>query len=177
MGHLHNGDGEYDFTVGAYIAREIDGNFEVLLHMHRKLGKLLPLGGHVELNESPWSAVARELAEEAGYVLSDLYVLQPKDSIKALTNVTVQPQPLVIASYDYSKSHNHTDMAFVFIEKNPPSNSPNHDESLDFRWLNSQELDEMTAVDLFPNTKEIYIHILEKCVNEWEKMAANSYIL
>lgn len=175
MGHLHTGTGEYDFTIGAYIVRKKNGKYEVLLHLHRKLKKLLPLGGHIELNESPWSAVAHELSEEAGYSLSDLYVLQPKDTIKKLTNITVQPQPLVITSYDYNETHNHTDMAFVFVEKNPPSNSPEEGESLDFRWINKETLDSFTADDLFINTKEIYSHILEKCVDVWDRVEANSY--
>jgi len=39
----------------------------IILHKHRKLNKLLQFGGHVELDETPWQAVLREIAEESGY--------------------------------------------------------------------------------------------------------------
>jgi 8-oxo-dGTP pyrophosphatase MutT (NUDIX family) len=38
----------------------------VLLHFHRKLGKWLPPGGHIEDNELPDEAALREVLEETG---------------------------------------------------------------------------------------------------------------
>src|SRR5207237_8467814 len=38
----------------------------VLLHYHRKLGRWLPPGGHIENNEVPDAAAVREVAEETG---------------------------------------------------------------------------------------------------------------
>lgn len=175
MGHIHTKNGQYDFTIGAYIVRKKIKKYEVLLHLHKKLKKLLPIGGHIELNESPWSAVAHELYEEAGYHLSDLLVLQPKDAIHKLTDVVVQPQPLVVASYDYDETHNHTDMAFVFIEKNPPSSKPNEGESLDINWISADNLKTKTSEDIFINTKEIYTHILEQCIDKWDAIEASQY--
>jgi 8-oxo-dGTP pyrophosphatase MutT (NUDIX family) len=175
MAHIHTEAGQYDFTVGAYVVRATEDSYEVLLHAHRKLHKLLPIGGHIELNESPWSAVARELKEEAGYILDDLYILQPKQSIKQLTNITVQPQPLVMASYDVTETHNHTDMAYVFVEKKSPTHAPEEGESLEFHWLSSRQLQNLTIEEVFINTKEIYAHILEHCIGNWEQSEARTY--
>jgi 8-oxo-dGTP pyrophosphatase MutT (NUDIX family) len=50
------------FTVAVFVVH--DGR--VLLHYHRKLGKWLPPGGHVEANELPDDAALREVAEETG---------------------------------------------------------------------------------------------------------------
>jgi len=175
MGHIHTEPGQFDFTIGAYIVRVQGDEVKILLHMHRSLHKLLPLGGHIELNETPWSAVSHELQEEAGYALDDLYVLQPQARMKRLTNVVVQPQPLVIASYDSSETHNHTDMAFVFVEKNAPSLTPDDGESLDFRWLSIEELSSLTSDDIFTNTKEIYSYILDNCLDNWEKIGAADF--
>jgi 8-oxo-dGTP pyrophosphatase MutT (NUDIX family) len=39
---------------------------KVLLVHHRTLGKWLPLGGHIELDEDPEQAALREVREESG---------------------------------------------------------------------------------------------------------------
>lgn len=50
------------FTVAVFIVHQR----RVLLHYHRRLGKWLPPGGHVEDNELPDDAAVREVYEETG---------------------------------------------------------------------------------------------------------------
>jgi 8-oxo-dGTP pyrophosphatase MutT (NUDIX family) len=50
------------FTVAVFV---VHAN-HVLLHYHRKLGKWLPPGGHIEDNELPDMAAVREVLEETG---------------------------------------------------------------------------------------------------------------
>ena len=50
------------FTVAVFVVYEQ----RVLLHYHRKLGKWLPPGGHIEPNELPDDAAVREVLEETG---------------------------------------------------------------------------------------------------------------
>jgi 8-oxo-dGTP pyrophosphatase MutT (NUDIX family) len=50
------------FTVAVFVVHER----RVLLHYHRKLGRWLPPGGHVEDNELPDDAAVREVLEETG---------------------------------------------------------------------------------------------------------------
>lgn len=50
------------FTVAVFVVH----GHRVLLHFHRKLGKWLPPGGHVEDNELPDDAAVREVLEETG---------------------------------------------------------------------------------------------------------------
>jgi 8-oxo-dGTP pyrophosphatase MutT (NUDIX family) len=50
------------FTVAVFVVHA----GRVLLHFHRKLGKWLPPGGHVEANELPDEAALREVLEETG---------------------------------------------------------------------------------------------------------------
>lgn len=50
------------FTVAVFVVHAQ----RVLLHYHRKLGRWLPPGGHVEENELPDDAAVREVLEETG---------------------------------------------------------------------------------------------------------------
>jgi 8-oxo-dGTP pyrophosphatase MutT (NUDIX family) len=50
------------FTVAVFVVH----SGRVLLHYHRKLGRWLPPGGHVEDNELPDDAAVREVLEETG---------------------------------------------------------------------------------------------------------------
>lgn len=50
------------FTVAVFVVHRE----RVLLHFHRKLGKWLPPGGHIEANELPDEAALREVLEETG---------------------------------------------------------------------------------------------------------------
>ncbi len=59
MAHIHE---KIDFTVAIFVVQ--DG--KVLVIHHRKLGKWLPLGGHIELDEDPEQAALREAREESG---------------------------------------------------------------------------------------------------------------
>jgi 8-oxo-dGTP pyrophosphatase MutT (NUDIX family) len=50
------------FTVAVFVVHA----GRVLLHYHRKLGRWLPPGGHIEDNELPDEAALREVLEETG---------------------------------------------------------------------------------------------------------------
>lgn len=50
------------FTVAVFVVHDR----RLLLHFHRKLGRWLPPGGHIEDNELPDHAAVREVLEETG---------------------------------------------------------------------------------------------------------------
>jgi 8-oxo-dGTP pyrophosphatase MutT (NUDIX family) len=56
------GDVLRHFTVAVFVVHR----GQVLLHYHRKLGRWLPPGGHIEDNEVPDDAAVREVLEETG---------------------------------------------------------------------------------------------------------------
>src|SRR5215204_2819786 len=58
--HIHE---LIDFTVAIFVVKDR----KVLLILHRKLNKWLPLGGHIELDEDPEIAALREAREESGF--------------------------------------------------------------------------------------------------------------
>ena len=65
MPHLHE---LYDFVVSAFIVHDD----KVLLVHHPKYDKWIPMGGHVELDEDPETALFREIEEETGLEVSIL---------------------------------------------------------------------------------------------------------
>lgn len=59
MAHIHE---KIDFTVAIFVVHQN----RILLILHKRLGKWLPLGGHIELDEDPEQAAHREAKEESG---------------------------------------------------------------------------------------------------------------
>ena len=68
------------FTASAYIVH--DG--KVLLHRHKKIGLLLPLGGYIEEGELPEEAVVREIKEESGLDIELIDTSQKARSIEGM---------------------------------------------------------------------------------------------
>jgi 8-oxo-dGTP pyrophosphatase MutT (NUDIX family) len=95
-----------DFTVAVFVVN--DG--KVLLHVHRKLGRWLPPGGHIETNELPDEAAVREVFEESG-VLAKL--VGP-----AGIDIDLQGQPLQLCRPEgiqlanIGNGHQHIDLVY-----------------------------------------------------------------
>ena len=150
MPHIHTAQGWHDQTVSAYILRyeeRWDGTFtapRLLVHMHKKFGVLLQPGGHVELPENPWQAIAHELLEETGYEMDQLGLFQPEIlKVQRMTYPTtiLHPIPFYMNSYDAGENnHRHTDHAYVFLTAEEPRRQPGEGESTDLRWLTLDEV-------------------------------------
>ena len=175
MGHIHTNPGDHDYTVGAYIVNIIEDEPKVLLHLHKKMDMLLPIGGHVELNETIWQALGREVNEESGYLLSDLVLLQPEYSLDYLSDVIAHPYPVIMSDHDVSEDLFHSDTAYAFVTKNIPSGLVDEGESQDFRWLNRTQLESLNDDEIFPNTKEIYLFILDVCLDKWKHVPSDKF--
>lgn len=90
------------------------GRRGVVLHRHRRLGRWLQPGGHVEAGEAVWAAAQREAAEETG-----LRVWQPSAGPRLL-HVDVHPGP---------RGHTHLDVRYLLEAADcepapPPGESP-----------------------------------------------------
>ena len=175
MGHIHTEPGQHDYTVGAYIVR-LDGDTpKALLHLHKKMNMLLPIGGHIELIETPWQAIFREIKEESGFDIDQLKVLQPKSRITSLSDIIVHPQPVIVSDQDVSKEHFHTDLGYAFVVRSDPRGNADKGESCDLRWLTKAELDRLMVADIFPNTREIYDFIFSECLSGWDEISPDQF--
>jgi len=131
MPHLHE---KIDFTVALFIVQDR----KVLVVLHRKLGKWLPLGGHIELDEDPEQAALREAHEESGFEIELLGDRPP--TTEPGTRALIAPRFLDI--HRIHATHEHIGMIY-FARPIGGSLSLAAEEHLDIRWCSPQELDEL----------------------------------
>lgn len=163
MPHIHTEPGQHDITASAWIVRVVDGVPRALVHMHRKHGKLMQLGGHIELDETPWQTLSHELVEEGGYDLSDLKILQPYEKPFPIDGAAVHPVPAISNTHKVSDDHYHSDFGYAFVADDVPSQSPAEGESQDLRWLTLDELDAAVEEGIaFRDIADIYRVVIEQ---------------
>jgi hypothetical protein len=169
MGHLHTEPGQHDVTASAYIVR-IDGPEPVLLlHMHKKLNQYLQFGGHVEHHEDPWQAITHEIAEESGYLMQQLRLLQPSLRLKKVSGVALHPVPVTLLTHEFpGLDHFHTDMAFAFTTRESPAKEVEEGESTIMRNFTAAQLRALPEKDIPSNVREIGLFILEDILSAWE---------
>jgi 8-oxo-dGTP pyrophosphatase MutT (NUDIX family) len=94
------------FTVAVFVVHRR----RVLLHFHRKLGKWLPPGGHIEDDELPDEAAVREVLEETGTRCrlvgeAGLPIDQPRQLVRP---VGIQLEPIY-------PGHEHIDLVYFAV--------------------------------------------------------------
>lgn len=175
MGHIHTEPGQIDQTVTAYVLRRDGDEVYIMLHNHKKLHKLLPVGGHVELDETPWQAMAHELTEESGYTLAELQVLQPRLRIAHLDDVTLHPQPLVVQTHDITSEHRHTDQAYLFVAQTMPRGERAAGESDDIRWLTRDGVERLRSDEIYENIRQICLAVFDTFLADWQPVSTAEF--
>ena len=174
MAHLHTGPGEHDLTVSAYVVIW-DAVPRVLVHRHRVHGVLLQCGGHVELGETPWAAVAHELAEETGFTLGELDVLQPRPLAVPVVGAVAHPVPFCFETHPIGRDHFHTDLGYALVARAEPVGGPDAGESQDLRWLTLDQLRaEVAAGDGLNDVAEVYAAIVAEA-SAWHRIPATDF--
>lgn len=169
MGHIHTGPGEHDLTASAFIIRETETGPEVLMHKHKKLLRIMQPGGHVELTENPFHAVLREIFEETGYSIEQLYLLQLRTRVgvgnNGFADYRVRPdaQPIHVNTHPIGNdnSHFHTDLAYAFLVQDKPHGKPVEGESTEFYWLGHKDVVDNIAIP--SNVRLISEWLLRTC--------------
>ena len=166
MPHIHNEPDQHDMTVSGYVVR-LDGEEPLcLLHMHRKMGKLMQIGGHIELNETPWQSMGHELTEESGYRLHELKVVQANADKVAETDNVSHPTPFSMNTHSVGNQHFHSDLCYGFVAVGPPSSMPADGESADLRWLSLADMQKEVEDDrVVEDTWRIYEYLVRNLNN------------
>ncbi len=145
MPHIHTKPGQHDTTVSGFIVRTDLKEPKLLLHKHKKLGRYIQFGGHVELHETPWQALIHELREESGYAVSQLSLLQPNQRISSLTGVKLHPVAVYHLTHKFDEKHFHTDLGYAFVAKGEPEAAIADNESNEVIMVTRNELVNLPA--------------------------------
>jgi 8-oxo-dGTP pyrophosphatase MutT (NUDIX family) len=102
----------------------LDGRGRILLHRHKRLGRWLQPGGHLDPDEHPAEAALRETAEETG-----LTAVHPSGGPR-LVHVDVHEGP---------RGHLHLDLRYLLTADGEAPLVPADGESPDVAWFSAEE--------------------------------------
>ncbi len=120
-------------VVSAYI---FDKDKVLLIH-HKKLDKWLPVGGHVEDNESSDDAILREIREEVGLEVELLNI--PQMPIKGNT-ISILAIPFHVNVHNVG-DHDHCSFYYLAKALNPEKLKINR-ELNNFLWITKEEIEQ-----------------------------------
>ncbi|WP_297634527.1 NUDIX domain-containing protein [uncultured Clostridium sp.] len=124
------------FTVSVFIVYKD----KVLLHLHKKAKKILPLGGHIEVNELPEEACIREVEEEAGIKIK-LYNSINKELKKTceLSGEKLLVNPMYTILSEVAEEHYHIDFVY-YASAESCETKPADGESNLLKWYTQEDL-------------------------------------
>ena len=102
-----------DFTVAVFVIWQQ----KVLLHIHPKLGFVLPPGGHIEQNELPDQAAIRETLEETGLHIKLTGELAPHSHEPNAPVPLTRPRGIQLEQI--SSGHEHIDLIYFALPLEP----------------------------------------------------------
>lgn len=108
---------------------------KALLHLHKKLGIWLPVGGHIDRDELPHIAALREIKEESG-LNAKLY---NSDKQIEMGNVKQLFRPMYILLEDINQFHQHIDFIYYATVDSDILNSQDG-ETDNLKWFAPEEI-------------------------------------
>lgn len=121
---------EKHFCVSVYVFNPDTEKF--LLVKHKKLGKWVQPGGHIELNEDPEEAAIRETFEETGLHVKLMGEHYPRE--------TDFIKPLALQRNAVKPDHIHVDIVYMAIPTDEGSLSINEKETDGLKWFSLEEI-------------------------------------
>jgi len=138
MSHIHD---KIDFTASAYIVYKDT----LLLRKHDKLGIWIGVGGHIELDEDPNTAVLREIKEEVGFDVELVSTYEPKLGITTSDHLDFQElvPPEYLNIHYVNDTHQHID--FVYFARATSDDVVPEQPTDEWKWVTRDELENMKS--------------------------------
>lgn len=153
MPHIHDA---IDFTVTCMILHPSEP--KVLLINHKLLNMWLPVGGHIELNEDPDEACAREVVEECGLSIEMLSRKHTGDY--GSTRALYIPDSVDIHPFGENTTHRHVNFGYhARATSAEPQLAP--EEHTDIKWFSADELSDPTLT-IKPIIRDYALEFLQK---------------
>lgn len=169
------------FTATAFI---VDSRKRTLLLWHKRLGRWMPPGGHIEPDELPEEAAKRECKEETGLdveilgmddvhrirtltrtptrSLPDLFKDNPSEGRMLKAPIAMLLEEIPASPERGEPAHQHMDFLFLARPRDPlQATVLNHDEGREMRWFTRKDIEELNdQTEIFSNVKEYILGIL-----------------
>ncbi len=145
MAHIHE---IIDFTASVLLVHEN----KVLMHFHKKTGRWLHPGGHIELDEDPNQAAIREAKEETGF---DIELVGAPQLPELRDDASDIVPPKFLNRHKFNDTHEHIDLTY-FARVVGGSLAP--EEGTEMRWFSREEL---AALDLLPSVRAYALAALD----------------
>ena len=120
------------FTATTYFVHKA----KVLLHLHKKLGFWIPVGGHIDRDELPEDAALREIKEESGL---DVELYNPDKNL-GMKDVRQLMRPMHILLENINQFHQHIDFIYYAISNTDVLN-PHDGETTNLQWFSRNEIE------------------------------------
>lgn len=109
---------------------------KVLLHLHKKLGKWLQPGGHIELDEDPNQTAIREAKEETGL---DVELVGNPRLPELKGNPTDLIPPRFLNRHPFNTEHEHIDLSYF---GRVVGGTLHAEEGTPIRWFTKEEIEQ-----------------------------------
>ena len=108
---------------------------KALLHLHKKLGIWIPVGGHIDRDELPQDTALREIKEETGLAVK----IYTPDKQQPMPNVLQLLRPMHILLEDINQFHQHIDFIYYATAETDVL-KPEDGEAINLKWFTADEI-------------------------------------
>lgn len=156
------------FTATAFV---VDSRNRTLLLWHKRLGRWMPPGGHVDPDELPEETARRECREEtgldveiAGELQEDLFAGNPAEGRMLKKPIALLLENIPASTERDEPAHQHMD--FVYLARPVDEDqalSLQEQEGTELRWFTREEIAGMDeGTEVYGNVKQYILAILRQ---------------